>query len=169
MFEGRWFGTRDELRILMHDATQGLTLEERQMINRVLDLNQLTVGRIATPLERANCVDRGTPLKQALEVCREHRLTRLPVMEGEGDTRRIGGLLSLKEVLYRSDVDENQPVSDFMKPVFTLWQEMRIEEALRQLRRSGERLAVVLAPDGRQIGIVSLQDLLTVIFGEVSL
>ncbi|HVR35626.1 MAG TPA: hemolysin family protein [Methylomirabilota bacterium] len=169
MFEGRWFGTRDELRILMHDATQGLTVEERQMINRVLDLNQLTVGRIATPLQRTTCVDRGTPLKQGLEICRDQRLTRLPVTEGEGDTRRIGGLLSLKDVLYRSDVDESLPVSGFMKPVFSLWQEMRIEEALRQLRRSGERLAVVLAPDGRQTGIVSLEDLLTVIFGEVSL
>jgi CBS domain containing-hemolysin-like protein len=47
--------------------------------------------------------------------------------------------------------------------------DMRLDEAMRHLQRAGQRLAIVLARDGREVGIVSLQDLLKAIFGEVKL
>src|SRR5262249_34943323 len=49
-FTGRLFGSRDELRLLMQESAQELTSEERTMINRVLDLLNLTVGHIAVPM-----------------------------------------------------------------------------------------------------------------------
>jgi CBS domain containing-hemolysin-like protein len=48
-------------------------------------------------------------------------------------------------------------------------EDLRLEVALRRMQRSGQRLAVVLGRDQREIGIVSLQDILKLIFGEVSL
>src|SRR5437868_11500996 len=55
-FTGRLFGSRDELRILMQESAQGLTREERAMINHVLDLQNLTVGQIAIPLSKTASV-----------------------------------------------------------------------------------------------------------------
>ena len=46
---------------------------------------------------------------------------------------------------------------------------MRLEEALQRMQRSGHRLAIVLGPDDREVGIISLQDILKMIFGDVSL
>jgi len=46
---------------------------------------------------------------------------------------------------------------------------MRLEDALRRMQRSGQRLAIVLARDRRELGIISLQDVLRVMFGEMSL
>jgi CBS domain containing-hemolysin-like protein len=46
---------------------------------------------------------------------------------------------------------------------------MRLEEALRRMQRSGQRLAVVLSRDRRELGVISLQDILKAIFGEVNL
>ena len=46
---------------------------------------------------------------------------------------------------------------------------MRLEEALRRMQRSGRRLAIVLDSDQREIGIISLEDILNMIFGEVKL
>src|SRR6266568_4930249 len=51
-FTGRLFGSRDELRVLMQESAQGLTSEERAMINHVLDLQHLTAGQIALPLSK---------------------------------------------------------------------------------------------------------------------
>ena len=56
-----------------------------------------------------------------------------------------------------------------MKPALFLDEDLRLEVALRRMQRSGQRLAVVLGRDRREIGIMSLQDILKVIFGEVSL
>src|SRR5207302_10967471 len=51
-FTGRLFGSRAELRVLMQESAQGLTSEERAMINHVLDLQNLSVGQIAIPLSK---------------------------------------------------------------------------------------------------------------------
>ena len=54
-------------------------------------------------------------------------------------------------------------------PALYLDEELRLEAALKRMQRSGQRLAIVLGRDRRETGIVSLQDILQVIFGEVRL
>ncbi|HTV75599.1 MAG TPA: CNNM domain-containing protein, partial [Candidatus Baltobacteraceae bacterium] len=65
-FTGRIFGNREEMRAVMQESAQGLTSDERVMINRVLDLQNFTVGQIATPLARIVTVEKDTPIAQAL-------------------------------------------------------------------------------------------------------
>ena len=56
-----------------------------------------------------------------------------------------------------------------MKPALYMEEETRLEEALKQMQRSGQRLGIVLGRDQREVGIVGLQDIFKVIFGEVKL
>jgi len=168
-FTGHLFGTREEFRLVMQESAQAFTSEERAMINRVLDLQHLTVGQIATPLEKAATVTTRTPMSEALRLCRERNLTRLPVWQDEDGRRRVAGVVSLKTLLYQSDLDVSRTAGDYVKPALYLNDEMRVEEALRRMQRSGQRLAIVLGHDQREVGIVSLHDILKFIFGEVSL
>jgi CBS domain containing-hemolysin-like protein len=168
-FTGRLFGSRDELRLMMQESAQGLTTEERAMINRVLDLQSLTVSWIATPLEKAVTITDRTPMIEVLALSRAHKLTRFPVWQTEGNRRRVVGVVSLKALLYQADFDANKTAGHYVKPALYLNEEMRLEEALRRMQRSGQRLAMVLRRDQLEVGIVSLQDVLKVIFGEVSL
>jgi CBS domain containing-hemolysin-like protein len=168
-FTGHLFGTREEFRLVMQESAQAFSSEERAMINRVLDLQHLTVDRITVPLEKATVVASQTPMAEVLRLCRERNLTRLPVWQENGDRRRVAGVVSLKTLLYQSDLDANKTAGDYVKPALYLGDEMRAEEALRRMQRSGQRLAIVLGRDQREQGIVSLQDILKFIFGEVSL
>lgn len=168
-FTGGLFGNRDELRVVMQESAQGLTSEERAMINRVLDLQNRTVREITVPLGKTIRVTRQTPVSELLVLCRERHLTRLPVEERAGGRSRMVGLISLKTLMYREDFDANKTVGDYLKPALYLDADMRLEVALRQLQRSGQRLAIVLGRDRAEIGIVSLQDILRAIFGEVRL
>jgi len=154
---------------MMQESAQAFTSEERAMINRVLDLQHLTVGQIATPLEKAATVTTRTPMSEALRLCRERNLTRLPVWQDEDGRRRVAGVVSLKTLLYQSDLDASRTAGDYVKPALYLNDEMRVEEALRRMQRSGQRLAIVLGRDQREVAIVSLHDILKFIFGEVSL
>jgi len=168
-FTGHLFGNREELRLVMQESAQGFTSEERAMINRVLDLQSLTVRQVMNPLEPAATANIQTPVSEVLALCRERKVTRLPVWETRDGQRRIRGLVSLNTLLFHSNPDMNKPVGDYMKPALFLGEDMSLEVALRRMQRSGQRLAIVLGREGREIGLVTLQDVLKVIFGEVSL
>jgi putative hemolysin len=94
---------------------------------------------------------------------------RVPVWETREDRRRIAGVLTITTVLYQPGLDPAKPVSEFVRPALYLDEDLKLEVALRRLQRSGQRLGVVLGRDRREIGIVTLQDILKLIFGEVSL
>ena len=169
VFTGHLFGNREELRLVMQDSAQAFTSEERAMINRVLDLQTLTVRQAMKPLDQAVAITAQTPVSAALALCRERGFTRLPVWESREGGQRIIGLLALNTLLYQPALDMAKPVGDYVKPALFLDEDLRLEVALRRLQRSGQRLAIVLSRERREIGLLSLQDVLKVIFGEVSL
>ena len=139
------------------------------MINRVLDLQNMTVRQIAVPMARVVTVTALTPVREVLERARESGFNRLPVWKTEGTQRRIAGLLSLWSLLHLEQIDDGKVAGDYLKPALYLDHETRLEVALRQMQRGGQRLAVVLAAAQSEMGIVSMQDSLNVIFGGVGL
>ena len=169
VFTGHLFGNREELRQLMQESAQALTSEERAMINRVLDLQSLTVRQITKPLAQTVTVAAQASVGDALALARERGLTRLPVLEARDGRQRVVGLVTLNTLLYQPGLDRTWPVAEHVKPALFLDEDERLEVALRRLQRSGQRLAVVLSRDQREAGIVSLEDILKVIFGEVRL
>ena len=168
-FTGHLFGNREELRLIMQESAQGLTSEERTMINRVLDLQTVPVRQAMVPLDQVITVSAYATVAQVLAQGRERKLTRFPVWEERDGTRRIIGLASLNPLLYQVHLDPTRPISEHLKPALYLEEDLRLEIALRRMQRAGQRLAIVLARDRREVGILSLQDVLKVIFGEVSL
>jgi len=168
-FTGRLFGSREEMRSVMQESAQSLTSDERAMINRVLDLQNFTVRQIATPLAQAVTVEAQTPLDEAFRLARERRLWRLPVREIRDGAPRIAGLLALGPLLFRDDLDLQKPAAAHMTPALFVNENMRLEVALRLMQRAGHRLAIVLARDGAEMGVVSLEDILKVMFGEMKL
>lgn len=168
-FTGQLFGNREEMRALMQESSQALEGDKRAMINRVLDLQNYTVRQIAAPITRVAAVDSNTTLGDAITLAREKKFSRLPVWEMRGGKRRVGGLLLLGPLMYRSDLDPARPVSTHMTPALFVNENMRLEIAMRLMQRAGHRLAIVLARNGSEIGVVSLEDILRVLFGEVKL
>jgi len=168
VFTGHLFANRDELRLVMQESEQGFSSEERVMIGRVLDLQNLTVRQISVPLDKMVAITTRTPMGGVLQLCREKHLTRLPVWQDER-RRKIVGVVSLKTRLYQADLDLQKCAGDYATPALYLQEDMLLEEALRRMQKSGQRLAIVLGRDGREHGLVCLQDILRAIFGEVSL
>jgi putative hemolysin len=169
VFTGHLFGNREELRLVMQESAQAFSSEERSMINRVLDLQNLTVRQVATPWAQAAAVTVQTRIADVLALCRERQLTRLPVWETRDGQQRVAGLVGLNSLLFQTGLNPEKTVAEFVKPAIFLDEDLRLGEALRRLQRSGQRLAVVLGRDRREIGIVSLRDILKVLFGDVSL
>jgi CBS domain containing-hemolysin-like protein len=164
---GRLFGSRDELRFVMQEAAPNLTSEERAMINRVLDLPNLRVRHLMIPMANAATVTSDKTISEAIAVCRQRNLTRVPAFDAR--TKTITGIVNLEHILFAKDVDPTRPARDYLQPAFYLPEDLHVEEALRRMQQTGSRLAVVLGRDNRETGLITLQDVLKVIFGEVNL
>lgn len=168
-YTGHVFGGRDDLLGFMRESAQGLSSEEREMVGRVLDLQHLTVRHVTTPFSRAVTVEAATPMREVLALVRQHGHSRLPVWREEGGRRRIAGVLPVRSLLYEGAVTPEKTAGELVRPLLYLDEDARLDTALRLMQRSGHRLAVVIGPDRRETGLVSLQDILRVIFGKVSL
>lgn len=168
-FTGNIFGNRDELRLVMQESAQALSTEEKGMINRVLDLQTRSLRQITIPWANVVAVTTDTPMAEVLKLAREKKLTRFPVWKAEASGQRIVGIVNLKTVLYSPELDASKPAGDYVRPAVYLGEDLRLEEVLNRMRRGGQRLAIVLGRDQREIGIVSLQDILKTIVGEVNL
>jgi len=168
-FTGHLFGNREELRLVMQESANAFTSEERAMINRVLDLQTLTVRQVMMPLAQVVSATSSMALREVLTICREKQLTRLPVWESRDSKRRIIGFVSLYSIIYEPILDPGKSIAEYIKPALYLDEDTRLEVALRRMQRGGQRLAIVLGRDRSETGIVSLQDMLKVIFGEVNI
>jgi putative hemolysin len=167
-FTGRLFGNREEMRAVMQESAQALTPDERVMINRVLDLQNFTVGQIATPVAKMVAVEINTPVGDALQLAREKNVSRLPVWEMRDGRRRIAGLVVVNALLFSTTLICKIPCRN-LTPALFMEEHVRLEIALRRMQRAGQRLAIVLARDGSEVGIVTLADILKLMFGEVKL
>src|SRR5581483_7264839 len=134
-FTGHLFGSREEMRLVMQESAQGLTSEERLMINRVLDLQNITVRQITVPMENVAAITTRTPMSEVLKLAREQKATRLPVWREEENRRRIAGIVSLRTLLYSADLDPAKTAGDYLKPAIYMEEDLRLEAALKRMQR----------------------------------
>jgi len=169
VFKGQLFGNREEMRAVMRESGPALTDDEHAMVNRILDLQNFSVGQIARPLAEMIAVEAQTPLREAIALARGKNLSRLPVWEIREGQRRIAGLLDVSPLLYRESLDLEQPASACMIPAVFVNEGIRLEVALRLMQRAGQRMAIVLSRERAEIGLVAVKDILKVMFGEMKL
>jgi putative hemolysin len=168
-YKGHVFSSRHELRLLLEDTSDALTSEERGMIARVFDLHNIAVRQIAIPFARLPSINSTDPLGDALARFRETPANILPVWNADPRQRRIAGFLEARRVIYEPNLQLGDAISKFISPAVYLDEDARVHDALRRMQRTGQRMAVVLSRERREIGLITVEEILKVIFGEVRL
>jgi putative hemolysin len=168
-FRGHVFSNRNELRLLMEQTGQTLSSEERGMIGRVFDSHNITVRQIAVPFVRIPAFSVSDLIGDVLIRLRDIPQNILPVWGGDARQKRIAGFLDVKRMLFEERLQLSETVQRHLSPALYLDEDLRVHEALRRMQRTGQRMAVVLARDRREIGLITLEEILTVIFGQVKL
>ena len=152
---------------MMQEAAPDLTREEKAMINRVLDLPNRRVRHVMVPMANVTSVRADMPMRDVLAICRDRNLTRHRRFDSK--TRRVSlSMVNLEHILYSTELDPNKSAREYLQPALFLPEEMLLEEALRRMQHTGWRQAVVLGSNSRETGIISLQDVFKVIFGDVT-
>ena len=162
----RLFSNREELRKLMEDLDDGLSDGERTMISQVLRLSERTLAQVAIPLNLSVTASADSPISSVIALCKDHRIARVPIWKFDGGQRKVVGIVTLKTSLYKEDFDSDKLASEYMQPALFLPADLKVEAALKRMQRSGQWLAIVTSESQKEAGIVSLQDILKVVFSD---
>jgi CBS domain containing-hemolysin-like protein len=166
------FLSRDDLARLMrrrpsdgseqphHDA---ILPAEQLMISRIFRFSQAEARKAMVPLVGVDAVPEETSLAAAIETVRREGFSRIPVFR-----RRITdivGVVHVFDLLQAPDL--SRPVSDIMRPVSYFPESMPLDEALVAMQRTGENLSVIVDEYGGSAGILTLEDLIEEIVGDI--
>jgi CBS domain containing-hemolysin-like protein len=142
--------------------------EERELIENILELGETTVREVMKPRPDVLALDVEWPAERILAEVAGSRFSRFPVYEETIDN--VIGVLHLRglfEFVARGDGLENFDLRSLMAQCWFIPESKKVDDALRELQRQKGHLAVVLDEFGGTAGIVTIEDLLEEIVGEI--
>ncbi|MGA7460333.1 MAG: hemolysin family protein [Candidatus Korobacteraceae bacterium] len=140
---------------------------DRDLIQSVVEFGDKTVREVMTPRPEIVAVPATTTVEQFTELLKKYPYSRIPVFDGSID--HIKGVVYAKDVLQVSDVEAHtKTVRDLMKTeVYFVPETKQGSELLREMQRDNARLAIVIDEYGGVAGLVTIEDLVEEIVGEI--
>ena len=158
--------TEEELRTLVDVSHESGVIEgeEREYIHNVFDFTDATAKEIMIPRIDMTVVTVNWSDNKLLEVFKEDMFTRLPVYEE--DTDNIIGLLNMKDMIL-APKDDTFSIRAYLRKVYFTYEQKNTSELFEEMRRERLSLAIVLDEYGAVAGMVTLEDLLEELVGEI--
>lgn len=159
--------SEEEIRMIVSASSQEGVLEdsEKELVYNVFDLSDTTVREIMTPRVDMVVVDGASPLRRLLELNTEHAYSRVPVFQDTADN--IVGIAHTSDMLAHLENLDHMTVADVMRPVFFVPEGMKIKDLLAKMREKKSHLSIVVDEFGGITGLVTLEDALEEIVGEI--
>jgi putative hemolysin len=157
----------EELRALVDEA-QGsgvIPRAQEEMLHNVFDFASLEAGDVMVPAADVDWLDAELTAETALAKTAEHRRSRYPV--GTGTLDRLVGVLHIQEILAAALAEPHSPVGTRAQPALIVPETKDLGALLRELRETRQQLAVVADEYGGIAGIVTMEDIVEEIVGEI--
>ncbi|MGH9461789.1 MAG: hemolysin family protein [Vicinamibacteria bacterium] len=160
--------TLEELQVLVHGGGDGAgdTGTKRQMLRNVFELGETRVSEVMVPRTEIVAVDVSAPLEDILSLIQKHRISRIPVYRETLD--KVEGLVYSKDLIRYWGNSVPFQLADVLRKPYFLPDGAKVEQALEQMQKKRVHLALVVDEHGGVEGMVTLEDLLEEIVGELS-
>jgi putative hemolysin len=163
------FVSEEEIRTMADVAAdeESIEREERQLIHSIFEFGDMVVREAMTPRTDMVAIEAAETLEAGIERAIDGGFSRIPVFEDTTDN--IIGLVFLKDLVRRARAGAgDQPVRVAVRPAVVVPEQKRIAELLREMQTKRFHMAVVVDEHGGTAGIVTLEDLLEEIVGDIS-
>ncbi|HZS95085.1 MAG TPA: hemolysin family protein [Chloroflexota bacterium] len=152
--------------ISLAEETKGITEEEAERLEGVIDLGTITAGDVMKPRVHITAVEQTMPLMDALDVVLREGHSRIPVYDETID--RIVGILYDKDLLkYMRENEYDVALADMARPPIFVPESKRASDLLQQFQKEKIHIAIVVDEFGGTAGLVTIEDLLEEIVGEI--
>ena len=158
--------TEEDLRTIVDVSHEDGIIEsgEKEMIYNVFDLGDANAKDIMVPRVHVTFANVDNTYDELIEIFREDKFTRLPVYEENPDN--IVGIINMKDLLLYNR-DESFHIRDIMRQPHFTYEYKNISELLVEMRDSTFNIAIVLDEYGEMAGLITLEDILEEIVGEI--
>jgi CBS domain containing-hemolysin-like protein len=161
--------TEEELITALHVSEEAGVIEEQehQMIHGIIEIGDKTVREIMIPRTDIISVSKEAGLRDIVKLFKEHRHTRMPVYEENID--HIVGLIHTKDLLlfYTLSSSQKFDMDKVLRPIEFTPEQKKVDELLNEMRTKKQHMVIVVDEYGGTAGMVTLEDLLEEIVGEI--
>ena len=160
--------TEHELRTIVDVSQEDgvIESEEKEMIYNVFDMGDAKAKDIMVPRVHVTFADINSTYDELIEIFREDKFTRLPIYEETTDN--VVGTINMKDLLLYNYNDKKEfHVRDILREAYFTYEYKSISELLVEMRQASINIAIVLDEYGETAGLITLEDLLEEIVGEI--
>lgn len=160
--------TRDDIEFMINKAEKEKTIDSKQidLLSSILEFPTIKVKDIMIPRTRVNYLQSSWKFDDILKHIKETENSRYPVCNGE--LENIIGFLHVKDLAFLNESDKkNLKIEKLLKAPFFVYEHMKIQSVFDHMNRKKVHLALVKDENGTVVGIVTLEDIIEEIFGEI--
>ncbi len=159
--------TEEEFRLLIEVGKEEgvLSEEERKLLHRIFEFGDIKVGDVMVPRDKIIAVDLSATAEQVLDILAEEGHARLPVYSGNKEN--IVGVLYARDLLYILKDKELFVLKDLVHQAYFVPPATRVNEVLRKFQSEKIQIAIVVDDRKKALGMVTLEDLVEEIVGEI--
>ncbi|PJN29135.1 hemolysin family protein [Kitasatospora sp. CB02891] len=156
--------TEEELARMVKDSSDAELLSDRdtELLQDALELGSRPVSEVVTPGTEVVFAEPGTTPARLERLAARSGFSRFPVLAPD---RTVAGYLHIKDALDHDDTPDRPFPPAALRPIARVAAAMPLDAVLTAMRRSGSHLAAVIDPDGRPLGLVTLEDVLKELVG----
>ena len=168
--EGDIAHSEEELRMILTDSYQKgeINQSEFRYVNNIFEFDDRIAREIMVPRTEIHAFQKEDTLEDIVDSLTNEQYTRYPVTDGDKDT--IIGFVNVKELLtasLRNGLKIDMPIRDYVKPIITVIETIPIHDLLVKMQKERIHIAVLLDEYGGTSGIVTVEDILEEIVGEI--
>jgi CBS domain containing-hemolysin-like protein len=158
--------TREDISYMLSETEDDGVLHEnqREMLEDVLEFSQLKAENVMIHRTEIEAFEKNTPISEVVRIANEAGYTRFPVYDEDLDN--VVGILIIYDILKRKD-HENLTAGDFMRKAYFAPETMDVNKLLTEMQTRRRSLAVIVDSFGGTAGLVTIEDILEEIVGEI--
>ncbi|MCB0597245.1 MAG: HlyC/CorC family transporter [Lewinellaceae bacterium] len=159
--------SEEELKLIIAESAEGGAIHssERELIQNVFNFDDRLVRQVLKPRTQIIALDVETPIGEAIETALAEGYSRFPVYEKSVDN--IFGFVTTKDLLAAAYRKEQASLREMARPVIFTPVSRKVMSLLRQFQRERSQLAVVVSEFGGTVGLVTMEDILEELVGEI--
>ncbi len=160
--------TEDELETFIDEATEEGIIEEDEgdLLKSVVEFGDTVVREIMTPRPNMVCIKRDATFKALRDLILKEKYSRIPVFKERLDN--IDGVVIAKDLLaYSDDSHQDLQIEPIVRPIHFVPETMMVSGLLKEFQRKKQKMAIVVDEHGGVSGLVTMEDLVEEIVGEI--
>lgn len=157
--------TENEIMAMLDLGVKYGTIEkdEKELVEEVFDFDETKAIEVYVPREKMVCINEDDTVEKLIDLSVETGFSRFPVYRENIDD--ITGMVHVKDALKR---DKNTKIREIMREIIKVNPSMKIDDILREMQKRKIHMAIIQSKEGKTIGIVTLEDLIEELLGEIA-